>query len=163
MTEDEVLKKLEVFKNVILKLKEEKDIMFEQLSSLNEEYDKLKTQTYHTIKHLVEDVIEVQEKQIEEIKKANEFAENETLLKLNKKIEELTKQNITWEEQFNKQREKLSSYELANKQLENRMASASRVEQAIDDLDEVVNDIKNDEVHKMVVKPAERELQEMIG
>ena len=116
MTEDEVLKKLEVFKNVILKLKEEKDIMFEQLSSLNEEYDKLKTQTYHTIKHLVEDVIEVQEKQIEEIKKANEFAENETLLKLNKKIEELTKQNITWEEQFNKQREKLSSYELANKQ-----------------------------------------------
>ena len=158
MTEEEVLQKLESFKNIILKLKNDKDTLFEQLSASSEKYENLKKQSYLTIKHLVEDVIEKQEKELAEKKDCNDEID-----KLNRKIKELTEKNIIWEEQFNKQREKIASYEIANKQLENRVAAASRIEQAVDDLDEVVNEVKNEEVHKMVVKPAERELQEMIN
>ena len=42
------------------------------------------------------------------------------------------------------------------------MNSASRIEEAIDELDNVVNEVKIEESHKMIVKPAEKELEELI-
>ena len=62
ISEDEVLEKLSIYKDAILKLKKERD-------EAKEIYADLKDKTYHTIKHLVEDNIEVKEAEIESLTK----------------------------------------------------------------------------------------------
>jgi uncharacterized ubiquitin-like protein YukD len=170
MTEPEVLEKLASYKELILKLKNEKDELAEINSSIEKEYNDLKDKTYHTIKHLVENVIEKQEAELKKkddeifslVNENTVLKQNNETDKLKRKIEELSKTNINWEEQCNKQAEKISNLILANKQLENKMNSASRIEEAIDELDNVVNEVKIEETHKMIVKPAEKELEELI-
>ena len=96
MTETEVLEKFELFKNGLIKKNtrieeleqlnkelaqqnEEKANAIEQLRSdynsrateLENKYNDLKEKTYKTIKHLVEEVIEVQEKEIARLKDEN--------------------------------------------------------------------------------------------
>ena len=264
MTETEVLEKLEVFKKAIIELKnklgEKEDVIkalntsiegasqtisqyVDMLHEAEDKYDDLKQKTYLTIKHLVEDVIEKQEHDLELYQKdclnhanalekaldekniANEKLEileeqkqefenkleekekslkdllnngdflysklvelkykfpqdeeiknlllkledlekqnaalklkqtvspkkeeNKTLKELERRLEEMKKNAITMEEEFNKQREKAINLEIANKQLENLIASKNIKEE--------------DEPHRLVVKTAERELKEMLN
>lgn len=69
MKEIEVLDKLATYKDAILKLKSERD-------EARKQYADLKEKSYHTIKHLVEDNIEVKEAEIEKLqKRADGFEE----------------------------------------------------------------------------------------
>ena len=72
MTEPEVLEKLASYKEFILKIKNEKDELAEINSSIEKEYNDLKDKTYHTIKHLVENVIEKQEAELKKKDDENE-------------------------------------------------------------------------------------------
>ena len=70
MTEDEVLEKLKSYKDAIIKLKNDRDFY-------KQNYLSLKDKSYHTIKHLVEDNIEVKE---QELSTLNEKYNNMKLL-----------------------------------------------------------------------------------
>lgn len=61
LTEEQVLQKLASYKDAIIKIKNDRD-------KARVDYADLKEKSYHTIKHLVEDNIEVKEKEIEELK-----------------------------------------------------------------------------------------------
>lgn len=61
LTEEQVLQKLASYKDAIIKIKNDRD-------KARADYTDLKEKSYHTIKHLVEDNIEVKEKEIEELK-----------------------------------------------------------------------------------------------
>ena len=61
LTEEQVLQKLASYKDAIIKIKNDRD-------KARSDYADLKEKSYHTIKHLVEDNIEVKEKEIEELK-----------------------------------------------------------------------------------------------
>lgn len=61
LTEEQVLQKLASYKDAIIKIKNDRD-------KARADYVDLKEKSYHTIKHLVEDNIEVKEKEIEELK-----------------------------------------------------------------------------------------------
>lgn len=61
LTEEQVLQKLASYKDAIIKIKNDRD-------EARVDYADLKEKSYHTIKHLVEDNIEVKEKEIEELK-----------------------------------------------------------------------------------------------
>lgn len=61
LTEEQVLQKLASYKDAIIKIKNDRD-------KAKADYADLKDKTYHTIKHLVEDNIEVKEKEILELK-----------------------------------------------------------------------------------------------
>lgn len=92
--------------NLTLDLKDAKEATKEN-DEWKDKYDNLKSQTYKTIKHLVEDVIEEQEKQIEKLKedvemwesKAHQFSDDFTDAdmendKLKKEIEELKNKSV---------------------------------------------------------------------
>ena len=61
LTEEQVLQKLASYKDAIIKIKNDRD-------KARADYADLKEKSYHTIKHLVEDNIEVKEKEIGELK-----------------------------------------------------------------------------------------------
>lgn len=61
LTEEQVLQKLASYKDAIIKIKNDRD-------KARVGYADLKEKSYHTIKHLVEDNIEVKEKEIGELK-----------------------------------------------------------------------------------------------
>lgn len=71
MTEQEVLKKLADYKDAILGIKNKK-------IEAEKNFDSLKTKTYHTIKHLVENNIEVKEVEILNLKQ--QLTEKQNLL-----------------------------------------------------------------------------------
>lgn len=71
MTEQEVLKKLADYKDAILGIKNKK-------IEAEKNFDELKTKTYHTIKHLVENNIEVKEVEILNLKQ--QLTEKQNLL-----------------------------------------------------------------------------------
>lgn len=61
LTEEQVLTKLASYKDAIIKIKNDRD-------KARADYADLKEKSYHTVKHLVEDNIEVKEKEIAELK-----------------------------------------------------------------------------------------------
>lgn len=61
LTEEQVLTKLASYKDAIIKIKNDRD-------KARADYADLKEKSYHTVKHLVEDNIEVKEKEIVELK-----------------------------------------------------------------------------------------------
>lgn len=67
--EENLQSRIEELEKINFDLKQELDIIKENSDKYKEKYNKLKKQTYSTIKHLVEDVIEPKEKQMEEINK----------------------------------------------------------------------------------------------
>lgn len=67
--EENLQSRIEELEKINFDLKQELDIIKENSDKYKEKYNKLKKQTYNTIKHLVEDVIEPKEKQMEEINK----------------------------------------------------------------------------------------------
>lgn len=96
---------------------------------------------------------------------------SEKVLKLENKIRDLTKRNITWENEYSKLSEKYSNLQIENRSLERRLNEYINKE----DIDKILNgEITNKEIdeaikeaekpkEKIVVKTAERELQEMIN
>lgn len=69
MTEEEVLSKLASYKDAILKIKTARDSFKDDADNWKNQYEDLKTKSYHTIKHLVEDNIEQKEVEIAGLKK----------------------------------------------------------------------------------------------
>jgi hypothetical protein len=67
--EENLQSRIEELEKINFDLKQELDAIKENSDKYKEKYNKLKKQTYNTIKHLVEDVIEPKEKQMEEINK----------------------------------------------------------------------------------------------
>lgn len=67
--EENLQSRIEELEKINFDLKQELDTIKENSDEYKEKYNKLKKQTYNTIKHLVEDVIEPKEKQMEEINK----------------------------------------------------------------------------------------------
>lgn len=67
--EENLQSRIEELEKINFDLKQELDTIKESSDKYKEKYNKLKKQTYNTIKHLVEDVIEPKEKQMEEINK----------------------------------------------------------------------------------------------
>lgn len=67
--EENLQSRIEELEKINFDLKQELDTIKENSDKYKEKYNKLKKQTYNTIKHLVEDVIEPKEKQMEEINK----------------------------------------------------------------------------------------------
>lgn len=69
MIEENLQSRIEELEKINFDLKQELDTIKENSGKYKEKYNKLKKQTCNTIKHLVEDVIEPKEKQMEEINK----------------------------------------------------------------------------------------------
>ena len=67
--EENLQSRIEELEKINFDLKQELDTIKENSDKYKEKYNKLKKQTYNTVKHLVEDVIEPKEKQMEEINK----------------------------------------------------------------------------------------------
>lgn len=67
--EENLQSRIEELEKINFDLKQELDAIKENSDKYKKKYNKLKKQTYNTIKHLVEDVIEPKEKQMEEINK----------------------------------------------------------------------------------------------
>lgn len=67
--EENLQSRIEELEKINFDLKQELDAIKENSDKYKEKYNKLKKQTYNTIKHLVEEVIEPKEKQMEEINK----------------------------------------------------------------------------------------------
>jgi len=67
--EENLQSRIEELEKINFDLKQELDAIKENSDKYKEKYNKLKKQTYNTIKHLVEDIIEPKEKQMEEINK----------------------------------------------------------------------------------------------
>ena len=67
--EENLQSRIEELEKINFDLKQELNTIKENSDKYKEKYNKLKKQTYNTIKHLVEDVIEPKEKQMEEINK----------------------------------------------------------------------------------------------
>jgi len=84
VTETEVLQKLASYKDAIIKLKNERNENKELAQKATDEathwqnsYNTLKEQSYHTIKHLVEDNIEQKEVEIENLHKTIDELQNQ--------------------------------------------------------------------------------------
>jgi hypothetical protein len=92
MTEKEVLSKLASYKDAIIKIKTSRDEFKSQFLDLKEK-------SYHTIKHLVEDNIEVKEKQIEKLEEEKVSTQNE-LTSLKDALNDSENERASWKEKF---------------------------------------------------------------
>lgn len=94
LTEEQVLQKLASYKDAIIKIKNDRD-------KARSDYTDLKEKSYHTIKHLVEDNIEVKEKEIEELKTQLNSSTNDIQNlrnSLEQKDTEFNKLHLKWQE-----------------------------------------------------------------
>lgn len=89
MTEAQVLEQLDFFEKAILKYKDDKKALKAEISELNENLVNFKSKTAGTIKHLVEDVIEKKEADLEELKKLYTDTTNNLNLQINTAKNEL--------------------------------------------------------------------------
>lgn len=137
MTEKEVLNKLASYKDAIIKIKTSRD-------EYKSQYLDLKEKTYHTIKHLVEDNIEVKEKQIEKLEEEKVSALNE-LTSLKDALNDSETERTSWREKFwekEKEIETLKQIQEKDRQLESASKEdfIKEIEKIIQEADEVLRE-----------------------
>ena len=137
MTEKEVLNKLASYKDAIIKIKTSRD-------EFKSQYLDLKEKTYHTIKHLVEDNIEVKEKQIEKLEEEKVSALNE-LTSLKDALNNSEAERTSWRDKFwekEKEIETLKQIQEKDKQLESASKEdfIKEIEKIIQEADEVLRE-----------------------
>jgi predicted nucleic acid-binding Zn-ribbon protein len=137
MTEKEVLSKLASYKDAIIKIKTSRDEFKSQFLDLKEK-------SYHTIKHLVEDNIEVKEKQIEKLEEEKVSTQNE-LTSLKDALNDSENERASWKEKFyEKEREIETLKQIQEK--DRQLESASKedfikeIEKIIQEADEVLRE-----------------------
>jgi len=133
MTEKEVIEKLTLFKETILELKEKNN----ELQKIIEDYNEVSKEKENIKKELEENYKKLQ-------------AENENLKEENLLLE---KDNKSKETKILELEEELNNA---------KKSSTEKINKTIEELDDIVGTIKLDVNNKMVVKPAEKELQDMI-
>lgn len=93
-------------------------------------------------------------------------------IKLENKVRELTKRNITWENEYSKLSEKFSNLQIEKSSLERRLneyINKEDIDKVLNgeitnkEMDRVFKEVQEENKNKIVVKTAERELQEMIN
>jgi predicted nucleic acid-binding Zn-ribbon protein len=137
MTEKEVLSKLASYKDAIIKIKTSRDEFKSQFLDLKEK-------SYHTIKHLVEDNIEVKEKQIEKLEEEKVSTQNE-LTSLKDALNDSENERASWKEKFyEKEREieTLKQIQEKDRQLESASKEGfiKEIEKIIQEADEVLRE-----------------------
>ena len=137
MTEKEVLNKLASYKDAIIKIKTSRDEYKSQFLDLKEK-------SYHTIKHLVEDNIEVKEKQIEKLEEEKASALNE-LTSLKGALNDSEAERTSWRDKFwekEKEIETLKQIQEKDKQLESASKEdfIKEIEKIIQEADEVLRE-----------------------
>ena len=137
MTEKEVLNKLASYKDAIIKIKTSRDEYKSQFLDLKEK-------SYHTIKHLVEDNIEVKEKQIEKLEEEKVSALNE-LTSLKDALNNSEAERTSWRDKFwekEKEIETLKQIQEKDKQLESASKEdfIKEIEKIIQEADEVLRE-----------------------
>lgn len=137
MTEKEVLSKLASYKDAIIKIKTSRDEYKSQFLDLKEK-------TYHTIKHLVEDNIEVKEKQIEKLEEEKVSALNE-LTSLKDALNDSETERTSWRDKFwekEKEIETLKQIQEKDRQLESASKEdfIKEIEKIIQEADEVLRE-----------------------
>ena len=137
MTEKEVLSKLASYKDAIIKIKTSRD-------EFKSQYLDLKEKTYHTIKHLVEDNIEVKEKQIEKLEEEKVSALNE-LTSLKDALNNSETERTSWRDKFwekEKEIETLKQIQEKDRQLESASKEdfIKEIEKIIQEADEVLRE-----------------------
>jgi hypothetical protein len=137
MTEKEVLNKLASYKDAIIKIKTSRD-------EFKSQYLDLKEKSYHTIKHLVEDNIEVKEKQIEKLEEEKVSALNE-LTSLKDALNDSETERASWKDKFyekEKEIETLKQIQEKDRQLESASKEdfIKEIEKIIQEADEVLKE-----------------------
>ncbi len=137
MTEKEVLSKLASYKDAIIKIKTSRDEYKSQFLDLKEK-------TYHTIKHLVEDNIEVKEKQIEKLEEEKVSALSE-LTSLKDALNDSETERTSWRDKFwekEKEIETLKQIQEKDRQLESASKEdfIKEIEKIIQEADEVLRE-----------------------
>lgn len=137
MTEKEVLNKLASYKDAIIKIKTSRD-------EFKSQYLDLKEKSYHTIKHLVEDNIEVKEKQIEKLEEEKASALNE-LTSLKDALNDSEAERTSWRDKFwekEKEIETLKQIQEKDRQLESASKEdfIKEIEKIIQEADEVLRE-----------------------
>lgn len=137
MTEKEVLSKLASYKDAIIKIKTSRD-------EFKSQYLDLKEKSYHTIKHLVEDNIEIKEKQIEKLEEEKVSAQNE-LTSLKDALNDSETERTSWKDKFwekEKEIETLKQIQEKDRQLESASKEdfIKEIEKIIQEADEVLRE-----------------------
>lgn len=171
MTETEVIEKLEFFKNAIINLKNE-------LNEKDEMIDELTTPQSSIIEENLQNRIEELEKENFELKELNKIKNEEEYQKIKKELkkvktekDELAKKNAEFIKEIKKTEEKYvdlknkaynSIKHLVEDEIEPKEKEMTEIQKRIAELESILFE-KNKEEHKMIVKSAEKEIQEMLA
>ena len=171
MTETEVIEKLEFFKNAIINLKNE-------LNEKDEMIDELTTPQSSIIEENLQNRIEELEKENFELKELNKIKNEEEYQKIKKELkkvktekDELAKKNAEFIKKIKKTEEKYvdlknkayhSIKHLVEDEIEPKEKEMAEIQKRIAELESILFE-KNKEEHKMIVKSAEKEIQEMLA
>lgn len=170
MTENEVIEKLEFFKNAIINLKND-------LNEKNELVEELSTPPSSIIEENLQQRIEELEKENTELKEEIEeqkkisFQDEKSIEIHCKKIEEQAKEIGKLKRELTEEKNKYDKFKqqtyytikhLVEDVIEQKEKELEEINKKISELEKLIFE-KNSKEHKMIVKSAEKELQEMIS